>query len=47
MLHRARFEIMKIRLNRYTVAVIVLNEVRGMIMAGPILFAWLKSHYGI
>jgi hypothetical protein len=38
---------MRVRINRYTIAFIVLNEVRGIIMAGPILLAWLKTHYGI
>jgi hypothetical protein len=38
---------MKLRLNRWTIALLVLNEIRGAFVVGPIVWAWWKARHGL
>ncbi len=43
---RLLFIIMKLRLNKWTIALLVLNEIRGAFVVVPIVRALWKAHHG-
>jgi len=40
-------DIMKLRLNKWTIALLVLNEIRGACVVGPIVWSWWKARHGL